>query len=61
MLDQGVTGNLELSLRHFTGTERYHRFHSRTVFTDGALYLADASWLLLVDGCVRVTLARDIN
>lgn len=41
MFDQEVTGNLKLQLRHFTGTQRYHRFHSKTVLTDGALYLAE--------------------
>ena len=49
MFDQEVTVNLELNLRHFTSTERYHRFHSRTVLTDGALYLAEQArcfWLM---------------
>ncbi len=49
MFDQSVTENLERNLKHFIGTERYHRFHSRTVLTDGALYLAEQArcfWLM---------------
>jgi hypothetical protein len=49
MFDQDVIGNLQLQLRQFNGTERYHRFHSRTVFTDGTLYLAEQArcfWLM---------------
>ena len=49
MFDQDVIGNLQLQLRHFTGTERYHRYHSGTVLTDGALYLAEVAkcfWLM---------------
>ena len=49
MFDQAVTVNLELNLRQFTGTERYHRYHSGTVLTDGALYLAEQArcfWLM---------------
>ena len=49
MFDQSVTENLERNLKHFTGTEQYHRFHSRTVLTDGALYLAEQArcfWLM---------------
>ena len=49
MFDQEVTANLVLNLRHFTGTEQYHRFHSQTVLTDGALYLAEVArcfWLM---------------
>ena len=49
MFDQEVTANLKLNLRHFTGTEQYHRFHSRAVLTDGALYLAEVArcfWLM---------------
>jgi hypothetical protein len=49
MFDQEVTVNLELNLKQFTGTEQYHRFHSSTVLTDGALYLAEVArcfWLM---------------
>jgi hypothetical protein len=49
MFDQEVTANLELNLKQFTGTEQYHRFHSSTVLTDGALYLAEVArcfWLM---------------
>jgi len=38
-------------LRHFTGTEQYHKTGDRTVATDGVLFLADEGechWLLSV-------------
>ena len=62
MFDQEVTANLELNLRHFTGTEQYHRFHSRTVLTDGALYLAEVArcfWLMDVFASHLCEMATD--
>lgn len=62
MFDQSVTENLELNLKHFTGTERYHRFHSRTVLTDGALYLAEQArcfWLMDVFASHLTEIATD--
>ena len=40
---------LETNLRHFTGTESYHRYMGGTALTDGAKYFADqagAYWLM---------------
>ena len=40
---------LAATLSKFTGTERYHRYHSNSVLTDGALYLAGQGrcfWLM---------------
>ena len=41
--------DLARTLLGFTGTERYHRYHSNSVLTDGALYLAEQGrcfWLM---------------
>jgi hypothetical protein len=49
MFDLNLVNELQLQLRQFTGTENYHRYHSQTVFTDGALYLAEQArcfWLM---------------
>jgi hypothetical protein len=62
MFDQSVTENLERNLKHFTGTEQYHRFHSRTVLTDGALYLAEVArcfWLMDVFASHLTEIATD--
>jgi hypothetical protein len=62
MFDQSVTENLERNLKHFIGTERYHRFHSRTVLTDGALYLAEQArcfWLMDVFASHLTEIATD--
>jgi hypothetical protein len=62
MFDQSVTENLERNLKHFTGTERYHRFHSTTVLTDGALYLAEQArcfWLMDVFASHLTEIATD--
>ena len=64
MFDQEVTGNLKLQLRHFTGTQRYHRFHSKTVLTDGALYLAEQArcfWLMDVFASHLTQVSREMG
>jgi hypothetical protein len=41
--------DLPAQLQQFTGTEGYYRYHSNTLLTDGALYLAEQAacfWLL---------------
>ncbi len=47
--EENEVANLKRGLLNFRGTQWYHKFHSRTVLTDGALYLAEQArcfWLM---------------
>jgi hypothetical protein len=49
MTDLALANELKSALKHFTGTEKYHRISPKAVLTDGTQYLAETAscyWLM---------------